>query len=101
MSYPYQVTSFEEYKQAYKESVDDPAGFWAKVAENFYWRKKWDKALEWNFTGPDVKWFLNGKLNITENCLDRHLKTIGDKPALIWEPNDPEEHYRVLTYRNL
>lgn len=101
MSYPYQLTSFEEYKAAYQQSIQDPEGFWAGVAEHFYWRKKWDKVLEWNFTEPSVKWFSGAKLNITENCLDRHLQKLGDTPAIIWEPNDPEEHHRVLTYRDL
>lgn len=101
MSYPFQITTFDEYKAAYKKSVDDPEGFWGDVASNFYWRRRWDKVLEWNFTGPDVKWYIGGKLNITENCLDRHLGTLGSTPAIIWEPNDPEEHHRVLTYRDL
>jgi acetyl-CoA synthetase len=101
MSYPYQVKSFEEYKAAYQQSVDDPEAFWAGVAEHFHWRKKWDKVLDWNFTEPSVKWFSGAKLNITENCLDRHLEKLGDTPAIIWEPNDPEEHHRVLTYRDL
>jgi len=101
MSYPFQIKSFDEYKAVYKKSVDDPEGFWGDVASSFFWRKKWDKVLEWNFTEPNVKWFIGGKLNITENCLDRHLGTLGSTPAIIWEPNDPEEHHRVLTYRDL
>lgn len=101
MSYPFQITSLDEYKKAYKKSVEDPEGYWADVASAFYWRKKWDKVLEWNFKEPKVKWFINAKLNITENCLDQHLKTLGNKPAIIWEPNDPEEHHRILTYRDL
>ncbi|MDH7463725.1 acetate--CoA ligase [Chitinophagaceae bacterium 26-R-25] len=101
MAYPYQVTSLEQYNTAYKKSVDDPEAFWGDVASNFLWRKRWDKVLDWNFTEPNIKWFLNGKLNITENCLDRHLGSLGNKPAIIWEPNDPEEHHRVLTYREL
>src|SRR3954468_12608537 len=101
MSYPYQVKSFEEYKKAYQKSVDDPEGFWDEVAGNFSWRKKWDKVLDWNFTEPNIKWFINGKLNITENCIDRHLATLGDKPAIIWEPNNPEERTRVVTYSRL
>ncbi len=101
MSYPYQIKSFEAYKQAWQKSVEQPDAFWGEIAENFHWRKKWDKVSEWNFTEPNIKWFEGGKLNITENCLDRHLQTLGDKPAIIWEPNDPEEHHRVLTYKNL
>src|SRR5579875_1035544 len=101
MTYPYQIKTLEEYKNAYQRSIDDTEGFWADVANNFYWRKKWDKVLEWNFTEPKVQWFINGKLNVTENCIDRHLEKWGDKPAIIWEPNDPEEHHRILTYKNL
>jgi acetyl-CoA synthetase len=101
MSYPYQVTTLEEYKAAYKKSVDDPEGFWGAVADHFLWRKKWDKVLAWNFKEPSIKWFLNGKLNITENCIDRHLGLLGNKPAIIWEPNAPDEQHRILTYREL
>ncbi|SEK91424.1 acetyl-coenzyme A synthetase [Chitinophaga rupis] len=100
-SYPYQIKNFEEYQQAYNQSVVDPEGFWGNVAEHFLWRKKWDKVLEWNFKDPDIKWFQGGKMNITENCLDRHLATLGNTPAIIWEPNDPEERHRILTYREL
>ena len=101
MNYPYQITSYEQYKQAYKKSVEDPEGFWSDIAGHFYWRKRWDKLLEWDFKDYNVKWFQGGKLNITENCLDRHLGMLGNKPAIIWEPNDPEEHHRILTYREL
>jgi len=101
MSYPYQIKSVDQYKSAYEKSVNDPEGFWGEIAENFYWRKKWDKVLEWDFKKPTIKWFAGGKLNITENCLDRHLDTLGNTPAIIWESNDPEEHHRVLTYRDL
>lgn len=101
MSYPYQIHNAEEYQTAYRKSVNDPEAFWADIASNFYWRKRWNHVLEWNFTEPSVKWFTGGKLNITENCLDRHLGSIGNKPAIIWEPNDPEEHHRILTYRDL
>ena len=101
MSYPYQLTSYEAYKEAYKKSIDDPGQFWADVAENFTWQKKWDKVLEWNFKQPDVKWFIGGKLNITENCLDRHLQNNANTPAIIWEPNDPSEQGRTLTYKEL
>ncbi|MBO9152721.1 acetate--CoA ligase [Chitinophaga sp. GCM10012297] len=101
MSYPYQLKSFEDYQQAWQHSVTDPEGFWADVADHFYWRRKWDKVLEWDFKKPDVKWFSGARLNITENCLDRHLGTLGNQPAIIWEPNDPEERHRILTYREL
>lgn len=101
MAYPYQIKHFDDYQQAYHQSVVDPEGFWANVAEHFLWRRKWDKVLEWNFKDPNIKWFEGGKLNITENCLDRHLGTLGNTPAIIWEPNDPEERHRILTYREL
>ena len=101
MSYPFQITSPEQYQKDYKRSVEEPEAFWAEVAGNFRWKKKWDKVLEWNFKEPKVEWFKGGKLNITENCIDRHLKTMGDKPAIIWEPNNPEERTRVVTYERL
>jgi acetyl-CoA synthetase len=101
MSYPYQIKTLEQYHTDYKRSVGDPEAFWASVAENFQWRKKWDKVLEWNFKEPKVEWFKGAKLNITENCIDLHLKTSGDKPAIIWEPNNPEERVRVVTYNRL
>ena len=101
MEYPYQIKTFEEYQKNYKESVDNPESFWADVADNFYWRKKWDKVLEWNFKEPKIEWFKGAKLNITENCIDRHLETMGEKPAIIWEPNNPEERTRVVTYSRL
>jgi len=101
MSYSFQIKSFDEYKSAYQRSVEEPELFWSEVAENFHWRKKWDRVLDWNFVEPKITWFQNAKLNITENCLDRHLKTNGSDPAIIWEPNDPDEHHRILTYNDL
>jgi len=101
MEYPYQITSLPEYQSAYKKSVEDPEGFWAGVASHFFWRRTWDKVLEWNFTEPSIKWFQGAKLNITENCLDRHLESKGDLPAILWEPNDPSEANRRITYREL
>jgi acetyl-CoA synthetase len=101
MSYPYQIRSESDYQAAYKQSVDNPEKFWANIAENFSWKKKWNKVLSWNFEEPKVEWFAGGKLNITENCIDRHLSTLGDKPAIIWEPNDPNERVRVVTYNRL
>lgn len=100
-NYPYQITSLSEYKEDYEKSIRHPEAFWGDVAENFTWRKKWDSVLEWNFREPKVEWFKGAKLNITENCLDRHLEEFGNRPAIIWEPNDPEEHHRVLTYKDL
>ena len=101
MSYPYQIKSFEQYKQEYQKSIDDPAAFWAAIAGHFQWRKKWDTTLEWNFKEPKIEWFKGGKLNITENCLDRHIEKLGDQPAIIWEPNATDEHHRTLTYKKL
>ncbi len=101
MSYPYQIRSNEQYHEMHKKSVEDPEGFWGDVADHFHWRKKWDKVLDWNFKEPKVDWFKGAKLNITENCIDRHLATLGDKPAIIWEPNNPEERTRVVTYNRL
>ena len=95
------INSFDDYKRVYDYSVAEPENFWGSVADTFYWQKKWDKVLDWNFTEPNVKWFSGGKLNITENCLDRHLANDADKTAMIWEPNDPEEHYRSFTYKEL
>jgi acetyl-CoA synthetase len=100
-SYPYQITSYEQYQKDYRHSMDDPADFWSEIAENFTWRKKWHTTLNWDFTHPKIEWFKGAKLNITENCIDRHLETRGNQPALIWEPNDPEEHHRILTYHKL
>ncbi len=101
MSYPYQIKSLEEYRKVYKKSIENPEAFWGDVASHFYWRKHWNKVLDWEFKTPSVKWFSGAHLNITENCIDRHLPSIGNKPAIIWEPNDPEERHRVLTYREL
>ena len=95
------ITSFEEYKEEYQKSVDNPEAFWAGHADSFVWKKKWDKVLDWNFSGPDVKWFEGGELNITENCLDRHLEERGDKVAILWEPNEPGEAAIKLTYKEL
>lgn len=101
MSYPYQIKSFEGYKEAYEQSVKNPEGFWADIASHFHWRRRWGSVLNWNFTEPKIEWFKGAKLNITENCLDRHLDDAGNRPAIIWEPNDPEEHHRVITYKDL
>lgn len=95
------IKSFEKYKEEYQKSVENPESFWDDKASTFTWRKKWDKTLEWNFDEPNVKWFVGGKLNITENCLDRHLATKQDQPAIIWEPNNPEEANITLTYKEL
>lgn len=95
------ITTLEEYKKEYRRSTDDPEGFWADIASNFQWRRKWDKALQWNFAEPNIKWFLGGKLNITENCLDRHLEKRGNQTAILWEPNEPAGKPVKLTYKEL
>lgn len=95
------IKTFADYKKAYKKSVKNPEAFWDEIAETFTWKKKWDKTLEWDFEKPEVKWFQGGKLNITENCLDRHLEKLGNKTAIIWEPNDPDEESRYISYRQL
>jgi acetyl-CoA synthetase len=101
MHYPYQIKSFEEYKEAYQKSIEQPETFWSSIAENFVWKKKWNSVLNWNFEEPWVQWFEGATLNITENCIDRHLIALGDKPAIIWEPNNPEDRVRVVTYNRL
>lgn len=101
MPKPYQITSLENYHQAWKKSTEQPDEFWADVAQHFSWKSKWNQVLNWNFAEPRIDWFSGAKLNITENCLDRYVETQPEKPALIWESNDPEEHFRILTYREL
>jgi acetyl-CoA synthetase len=101
MQYPFKINSLAQYTQDYNQAATNPDAFWGNVAETFTWRKKWDKVLDWNFTEPKVEWFAGGKLNITENCIDRHLATMADKPAIIWEPNNPEERVRTVTYARL
>ncbi|MCG8309960.1 MAG: acetate--CoA ligase [Cytophagales bacterium] len=89
------------YIHEYQRSVLDPDAFWTQVAETFHWQKKWDKIVEWEFQTPSIKWFVNGKLNITENIFERYLHTKKNKPAIIWEPNDPNEPSITLTYSQL
>lgn len=96
-----QIKTLEQYHEVYNRSVSDPEGFWAEQAATFQWKKPWKKVLKWNFQKADTKWFLGGKLNITENCLDRHLATRGKQTALIWEPNDPKVKARKITYKQL
>ena len=96
-----QITSFKQYEDDYKKSVENPEQFWGEVAQNFQWRKPWYKVLTWDFETPTIKWFEGAKLNITENCLDRHLAKNGDTPAIIWEPNNPEQDSVTLTYKML
>jgi acetyl-CoA synthetase len=95
------IQTLSGYFHEYQKSVTEPEKFWSRIADSFHWKKRWDKVLEWNFDDPDIKWFVNAKLNITENILERHLYTIGDRPAIIWEPNDPGEEGRTITYQEL
>ena len=95
------IQTLSGYIHEYQKSVLQPEEFWGRVAESFHWKKPWDKTLEWDFTGPNIKWFVNGKLNITENILDRHLFTKGDDTAIIWEPNDPNTPHKSYTYKEL
>ncbi|THH41783.1 acetate--CoA ligase [Neolewinella litorea] len=98
---PHQISSFDEYREVYQKSVTDPESFWAAEADTFVWRKPWDRVLSWNFTDPEVKWFSGGQLNITENCLDRHLAERGEQTAILYEPNEPDGKVVKLTYREL
>jgi acetyl-CoA synthetase len=101
MSY-YQVKSLEQYFKHYNKSVREPRKFWDKIAdENFTWYQKWDKVVEFDMQEADVKWFLNAKVNITKNCIDRHLAKRGEKTAIIFEPNDPKEEALHITYNEL
>jgi len=95
------IKSFEEYKDIYKKSEEDRNAFWEHEAGTFYWRKRWDKVQSGSFDKGDIKWFEGGKLNVTENALDRHLNSIGSKTAFIFEPNHPDSFRRTITYRQL
>ena len=98
----YHIKHLEEYFQVYRKSVRHPEVFWEEIAEeNFVWRKKWNKVLSYDFKKPEFKWFEGAKLNITENCIDRHLFTRADKTAILFEPNDPKEPAQHITYREL
>jgi acetyl-CoA synthetase len=98
----YHIKNLEEYWQVYRKSVRNPESFWEEIAEeHFLWRKKWDKVLEWDFSKPEVKWYSGAKLNITENCIDRHLTTRADKTAILFEPNDPKEAAQSISYKEL
>lgn len=101
MSYTYQLSSIDAYHAAYKESIENPELFWDKIAQHFNWISPYQKVLDWNFDKPDVNWFLGGKINVCENCLDRHLPDKPNEVAIIWEPNNPQENEVKLTYREL
>ena len=95
------INSLAEYHSEYKRSIEDPERFWEGIANSFEWKKRWDKVLDWNFNEPNVKWFEGGQLNITENCLDRHLNTLADKVAFHWVPNDINQKGKEITYKEL
>lgn len=98
----YHIKHLQEYFKVYDKSVSKPEEFWEEVAEeHFLWRKRWDNVLSWDFNKPEVKWFENAKLNITENCIDRHLLSKGDQTAILFEPNDPNETAEHITYNQL
>lgn len=98
----YSIKSLEQYFKVYRKSIKNPSRFWAKIAENnFTWYQKWDKVLEYDMQNAEFTWFRNAKLNITKNCIDRHLANKGDKPAIIFEPNNPDEPSRKYTYSQL
>lgn len=95
------IQSAQAYSSVYKKSIEEPEAFWADVASDFQWQKKWDKVLEWDFHKAEAKWFIGGKMNITENCLDRHLPKRANQTAIIWESNDPHEASQHITYQEL
>ncbi|QDO95419.1 acetate--CoA ligase [Formosa sediminum] len=98
----YHIKHLEEYYQVYRKSVREPENFWAEVAEeHFMWRKRWNTVLNWDFEKPEIKWFEGAQLNITENCIDRHLRTKGNQTAIIFEPNSPEDEAEHITYQQL
>lgn len=97
----FRIKSIEEYEQAYKQSIDHPEKFWNDIAEQFVWKKKWDKTLLWSFTDYDVKWFDGAQLNITENCIDRHLPKKANDVAFVWESNFEDKPNRTITYQQL
>lgn len=95
------IKTLQEYNSRYKHSVENPESFWEEQAQDFVWKKKWNTVLDWNFSEPNIKWFSGGKLNITENCLDRHLPTRANQTAIIWEANNPDEPGRKISYTEL
>ena len=95
------IRSLSEFKQAKVQAEENPVGFWSEVAREFHWKSPWKQTLDYDFSIPEVKWFIGGKLNITENCLDRHLATQPNKTAILFEPNDPTGEVQRLTYKEL
>jgi acetyl-CoA synthetase len=97
----FRIESKEQYNEFYKESMDSTEAYWSKIGETFTWKKQWDKVMSGDFNALNMKWFEGAKLNITENCIDRHLATRGDQVAIIWEPNDPKDPTLNITYKEL
>lgn len=95
------INSFDQYQHDYNKSITEPELFWDEIASSFQWKQKWNKTVDWNFEVPKIEWFKGGKLNITENLLDRHLKKNGDKVAFYWEANHPDEESKSITYKEL
>jgi len=95
------ITSLDQYRIEYAKSIENPEAFWEEKAIKFSWYKKWDKVLSWDFTKPEVIWFEEGKLNITENCIDRHLEKRGNQTAIKWVANNPKEAIRNISYKEL
>jgi acetyl-CoA synthetase len=95
------IHTLSGYFYEYQKSVAEPENFWARIADSFHWKKRWDKVLKWDFEGPNVKWFVNGKLNITENIFEKNLFAYGDRTAIIWEPSDPNEEGKRISYKEL
>lgn len=96
-----QIKDFNTYKTTYQKSIENPEAFWAEISEEFLWYKKWDKVLNWNFETPEINWFDGGTTNICTNAIDRNLEKFGDRTAIIWEPNSPDEAAKKFTYREL
>ena len=99
--YDYQLKTNKSFREAHKKSIENPQAFWGEIASTFKWKQPWEEVLRYDWSIPKTEWFLGGKLNITENCLDRHVINHPDKDALIWEPNDPNDATVRYTYKEL
>lgn len=101
MEHFHRINSLEDYQKEYAKSIEQPIEFWDSIAKTFVWKKPYTQVLDWNFNEPNIRWFYDGELNITENCIDRHLHSKGDQIALLFEPNEPNSKSKSLTYREL
>jgi acetyl-CoA synthetase len=98
----FEIKNLKEYHENYSEAVDNPEVFWATIAkENFTWKRPWSQVLDWDFSIPKVSWFEGAQLNITENCIDRHLSITGNKTAILFEPNNPNDPSEAISYKEL